>query len=87
MTRGLKVKNRELSKKCFSETGNQIVSQAASASAFSNTLIWKLNITYHWHLRFGFLRCAEATGSKVGIKRRRRSTIGAKNRFLKTDAD
>jgi ribosomal protein L5 len=41
LERGLKVKDRELRKKNFSETGKQWFSQVASALVSSNTLIWE----------------------------------------------
>jgi large subunit ribosomal protein L11e len=41
LERGLKVKDRELRKKNFSETGNAFPTQVASASASSNTSIWE----------------------------------------------
>ena len=40
LERGLKVKDRELRKKNFSETGKPFFTQVASDSVFNNTLIW-----------------------------------------------
>jgi hypothetical protein len=45
LERGLKVKDRELKKKNFSDTGTLSYSKAVSASAFRSTLIWVLSMT------------------------------------------
>lgn len=46
LERGLKVKDRELRKRNFSDTGKSIVMQAVSVSVFRNTSIWEWSMTH-----------------------------------------
>ncbi len=46
LERGLKVKDRELRKKNFSETGNLLFTQVALDSVFNNILIWVLSMIH-----------------------------------------
>lgn len=45
LERGLKVKDRELKKKNFSDTGTSLLMQATSDSVFRNTSIWVSSMT------------------------------------------